>query len=110
MMDLETIRKLSRQAGRTARAHGKKPWFPPGPTVDIDDIRHIPNLGTYRPAGYRKTQELFVDKTGWGGEDEPAMTVSSFLKFVNDNLPNAYGYAITEEGPFQIYIGVFEKK
>jgi hypothetical protein len=105
MMDLKTIRDLSRkQAAKAARLH-KKPYlfeeedrgsFPPFP---------FPNIGDYRPKGWELTDSYFVDKTGMGYDDEPAMPIERLIK----KLKAGYGYAIIEEGEFQLYIGEFKQ-
>lgn len=92
----------------------------------IETLQRIPNLGSYTPPGWRRIDPatikpnrtewasgrvdgvpgLFVDATSLSGEDEIAMSVEEFAKWL---VPN-YGYAIVEEGQFQVTIGVFEKQ
>lgn len=72
-------------------------------------LRHIPNIGTYRPKGWRLVEELFVDKSGFGAEWEPAMTLRQFIQAVRKAGPGN-GYAIIEEGEFQVYVGHFEPR
>jgi hypothetical protein len=106
MMSLEAIKDESRrQARRAARLH-KRPYiyeeddkgkFPPFP---------FPNIGDYRPKGYRLVNQYFVDKTGWGTSSEPALTLDQLLEVLRPGM----GYAIIEEGEFQLYIGEFEVK
>jgi hypothetical protein len=110
MMSLATIKELSRKAARQAAREHLIPLMVQAEDLDHIEIyiRHIPNLGTYAPEGYVKVDEYFVDKTGLGYEDEPAMTFGAFCKRLKENGPG-YGYAITEEGQFQIYVGVYQK-
>ena len=73
-------------------------------TVDGDiDCSKIPNFGDYRPTGWELVGELFVDSSGFGGSDEPALTVKQFKSLVE----KGFGYAIIETGQFQIWIGKF---
>ena len=73
-------------------------------TADGDiDCSKIPNFGDYRPAGWELVDELFVDNSGFGGSDEPALTVKQFKSLVE----KGFGYAIIDEGQFQIWIGKF---
>lgn len=53
-----------------------------------------------------KVDEMFVDSSGFGAEDEPALTIKQFYEQVKAGL----GYAVIEAGQFQVYVGVFEKK
>lgn len=73
---------------------------------------NIPFLGTYVPTGWIRDdniQPLFVDSSGFGAEDEPALTISQFVKrletFAKSTDP--YGFGILEAGQFQLYIGVY---
>ena len=107
MMSSDTIEYYRRQAGREAKRKGKEPFliesqeqidsFPPFP---------FPNLGSHRPDGWEMTPDtLFCDKTGWGGEDEPALTAEQ----LKQHLKVGKGYAIVEEGEFQCRIGEFSR-
>jgi hypothetical protein len=46
-----------------------------------------------------------VDSSGFGEAGEPALTLRQFL----GKIKTGCGYAITEAGQFQVYIGEFEK-
>lgn len=65
-----------------------------------------PSIGDCSPEGYELVDTLFVDNSGFGREGEPALTANQFLAEVKSGL----GYAITGEGQFQVYVGVFKKK
>ena len=62
-------------------------------------------IGDYIPDGWEAIQNFFVDSTGWGRDNEPALTPENFLRKVKKGL----GYAITEKGQFQVYITEFKK-
>jgi hypothetical protein len=66
-------------------------------------LRGIPNIGSYRPKGWTLVGTHFVDKTGSGHRTEPALTFVQFLGAVQAGM----GYAIIEEGLFQVVIGEF---
>lgn len=107
MMSLETIRALTREVAREAAEEHRTPLVPYG---DVEEtIRGIPNLGAYRPKGWRLVKRLFVDKSGLGSESEPAMTFRAFCAWVTDHLDKEYGYGLIEEGQFQAYVGVFRR-
>ena len=104
MMGLEAIEAMSREAAQRAAELGQEPL-----TAFVDGDKAVlkcPKLGDYVPDGWTLKEKLFVDNTGWGSEGEPALTVKQFLAKVKEGL----GYAIVEEGQFQVYIGVFEKR
>ena len=111
MRSLSTIAALARQQGRRA---ARAKWLPL--VVEEDDmpddgrlsayLRHTPNIGAYRPKGWRLVERLFLDKTGDGAEDEPALTFGQFLRKVRRAGPGS-GYAIIKEGEFQVYVGRF---
>jgi len=113
MMSIETIVALSKEAGRKARRLGRKPQtFASEQEVD-EQFAKVPNLGDYAPKGWRHLEgrDLFVDKSGFGAEDELALTVRGYKERVKELLREnpGYGFGIIEEGQFQIYVGVFER-
>jgi hypothetical protein len=96
---------MSRDAAkRAARAH-KVPFIVEQEDLDAMPPFPFPELGTYIPKGWQKVQEYFVDSSGFGQEGEPALTVNQFIK----KLVVGRGYAITEVGQFQLYVGEFIK-
>jgi hypothetical protein len=120
MMSAAAIASLSKSIGARARLTGKKPaWFtadqdtgkefqPGGPDGHKNGrqqfMRLIPNIGDYRPKGFKLVDDMMVDKSGFGSENEPALTVRQFAL----RLQHGKAYAIVEEGQFQVIIGVFE--
>ncbi len=106
MMGLEQIREMARQAAAKAAREGRVPCL-----VEAEDIAAFrqgrrfpfPFLGPYVPKGWKKVQERFVDSSGFGASDEPALTAEEFI----DRLVLGRGYAITQAGQFQVYVGEF---
>lgn len=127
MMSYETIRSIAREAQQRAEAAGKEPETFTGLGTDAirDRIRRIPFLGKvedgapYTPKGWQRVNVtpprplgcedgyLFVDKCGLGAEDEPALSVREFVDFIYDH--KELGYAIVEEGQFQVVIACYER-
>jgi hypothetical protein len=114
MLDLATIHEMAAEAAQEAAQEGRVPYEywdgePIGPPF------HFPFLGDYVPDGWRKRDnDLFVDKSGWGAPDEPAMTVDALVAEIKRLLCAAppdkrLGFAITEQGQFQLYVGVYER-
>lgn len=111
MMSPATIRALGQAVARKAAREHKTPYM-----IEADDLfdqdtlvralRSTPHLGTHRPKGYKLTDQLFVDSSGYGSEDEPAFTFGQFCAKVRQNGVG-FGYGIIEEGQFQVVVGVF---
>lgn len=114
MMNLETIVAINQDIGRSARRQKLQPYVPDG-VADIEAAAFsIPNFGTYVPRGWERVEgvEWFADKTGWGRDDESAMTRRQFLSSFEDYVAEhpGHGFAIVEEGEFQLYVGTFRRK
>ena len=102
MMSGEAIRALNRKMTQKAnRLH-----LCPGEAPEDGVLGHCPWLGDHLEPGWAKVGEpMFVDKSGLGRPDEPAMTQDAFLKRVR----KGYGYGIVEEGQFQVYVQEYER-
>jgi hypothetical protein len=111
MMSLEAIRHLNNQIALEAAERESVPYVPFNPEeVDYWPPIPFPNMGTFLPDGWERTETTwFVDTTGHGYESEMALTVERFKRqlrrYIADN-PD-HGFAIIEEGPFQVYVGAF---
>ena len=112
MMSLETIHRLNDEIAVEAAEEGLLPYVP----FDAEEVDNwppipIPNLGSLEPKGWEKTDaEWFVDKTGLGHAWEPALTVEQFKKELRAYVAAnpGCGFAITEEGQFQLYVSAFK--
>ena len=73
----------------------------------------FPNLGDDAEnldRQYERVASLFVDKSGFGAPDEPSLTTDQFTDRLRELLRENEGglrLAIEEEGPFQLYVGVW---
>lgn len=103
MLSLEYIQALQDEDTRKAKKEGLVPYI--AKVYGDKGTYNVPRLGLWVPDGYEVTNTYFVDKTGLGTDREPALTVNQFLRQVK----KGYGYAIKEEGQFQIYIREFKK-
>ncbi len=99
MMDLSTIRTLSREAAVEAHAERLEPLL----YTEDTEIQRIPNLGDHRPDGWVLTRVFFVDSSGWGETGEGALTLEEFT----EKLVVGRGYGLIQEGQFQCHIGEF---
>ena len=61
--------------------------------------------GEKTPYGYKVTEVFLVDNSGFGSDNEPALTASAFLTKVK---AGRY-YAITGRGQFQVHVTEYEK-
>lgn len=80
---------------------------------NIQDVFKSKKVGieTMELKGYELIENLFCDNSGLGAEDEPALTQNQLMNKLTA-LVNEYGKVtttITDEGQFQVYIGVFKK-
>lgn len=62
-------------------------------------------IGNDIPLGYELVEIYFVDNSGFGCDDELALTFDKFL----DKIKVGRFYGIREVGQFQVYIGEFKK-
>jgi len=106
MLSLEQIEAEAREAVKRAAKKNLTPFI-----VEKEDLDNMPPfpfpfLGDYVPKGWKQTKEYFVDSSGFGKEGEPALSVSQFT----DRLIVGRGYAITQMGQFQVYVGEYTKE
>jgi|TARA_R100001530_G_scaffold120868_3_gene88219 hypothetical protein len=120
MMSVEYIKELSKETGREAAERNQEPFIP-ATRWEISPPFPFPNLGDYLPDGwepidddgYEKT--FFVDSSGMGAEDEPALTHRQFIEearsFYDQCEDEGFipGFAITETGQFQLYVSAFKR-
>jgi hypothetical protein len=113
MMDTDTIRALADEQAERAAREGHTPYVP-WDEVEVAEYGFIrpvpfPNIGSYSPPGWELVEHELVDKTGMGEDWEPALTLSQLKAWINEGMGHSYGYAIIEEGEFQVVIGRFSK-
>jgi hypothetical protein len=113
MLSLSAIQNLSDEAAQRAAEENREPYvFWDKDEVDRS-VRSIPNLGSHVPKGWSEFGDaLFVDKSGMGADNEPALSLDQFkqeVKSIIDSHERDIGFAIVEEGQFQIYIQPFTR-
>ena len=111
MMGLAEIRKLSRDAARKASRERRRPYVP----YDEDEINAqkfrqlLPNLGDYEPKGWKEVDRWRCTKDGvYDGRSLGIPQIIARM-LAHYGAEKTYGYGMVEEGPFQFYLGVFEK-
>ena len=137
MMDIETIVAMNKEQGRKAKRNGRAPTqFEEEDIIQAEEgilapLKKITNLGNYIPKGWKRfnTNELkdqlglpydwkfldngglFVDSSGFGADNEPALSVRQCLETISKllRIRDDLGFAICSEGQFQLTIGVYEE-
>jgi len=103
MYDIEEINHMNKKAEDRARKNRSK-LFVAQTNGDVN-VRNAPYIGDYKPEGWRQTDTFFVDSSGMGGQNEPALTLDQLIAEVKEG----YGYALISVGQFQAYIAEFER-
>lgn len=110
MYSLAQIQSMSRKAARDSARKHIVPFVLE--QNDIDRLKQVscnfpfPNIGDRTPRGWKLLETHFVDATGMGDDNEPALTPRQFA----NKLVAGHGYAIVEVGQFQVHVGEFEKR
>jgi hypothetical protein len=119
MWGLETIRQINEEAATTARDAGN-PCDAPyciGAAASLEEWPPFP----FPHLGYacddidqehERLDTCFVDRSGLGGEGEPAMTALAFKHRVQA-LREQHGgllVALEEIGQFQVYIAIWKEQ
>lgn len=115
MYGLETIRQMNREAGERAREEGLVPFhLTDEAQLDLMPPFPFPNIGddcVEVDKQYERLDSLFVDKSGFGAPDEPALTIQQFCdkltELLSENRETGLRLAIESEGQFQLYVGVW---
>lgn len=86
--------------------------------IDDDAIKHAPDYSQVNVAlleeisDTERIEEFFVDSSGFGRPDEPALTYPSFVKEIHKlksvHKTILFG-ALTGVGQFQVYYSIFKK-
>jgi hypothetical protein len=115
MMSLDYIRQMNQEAAREAAELGLEPYV----YFDVAELHELagfpfPFIGDLRPEGWELVDTHFVDSSGFGADDEPALSVRQFKALVEDHItrkdPNTLvGWAVIEAGQFQVYVGEFHR-
>ena len=116
MMSLASIKQQNREVAARAAQEGMEPFV----YFDVDEVGEpiegslfpFPFIGDYRPEGWTLVDEHFADASGFGGDNEPALSVPQLVDLIKDRLRESdvtVGWAIIEAGQFQVYVGEFRR-
>jgi hypothetical protein len=114
MLSYQSIQSYAREAADRARAEGLTP-LPVEQAVAVfgstGRFGGLPFLGDYVPEGWVRTEiePLFVDATGHGRDDEPALTLQAFVKELRKyaKARDHYAVGIVEAGECQVVIALY---
>ena len=119
MMSLQQIAEFSRAAARRTRRLGVVPVTIPIEAIvtcsSIADLRaegyKIPFIGDRRPKGFKPLGEpLFVDTSGFGRDDEPALSfrqsILAMRRIVEEH--GSVAWATISHGQFQAYLQAYK--
>ena len=116
MMGFETIRAMNSDATNRAKRKGNRPFVPAEDirkNLTVENMRasiRIPMMGDYIPKNWEEVGEpLFCDKSGCGGENEPALTARGLCEAIKKDAIDI-GYGSHDEGQFQIYVSRYRQK
>ncbi len=114
MMTATQIVALSNQVARRAAKLKRQPYVffnAEEITQDPPNFRTIPNIGSYRPRGWKLVNHWLVDKEGCSDTGGPAWGIRELRRqmLLDFADPHTYGYAIIEEGVFQVVVGKFKQ-
>lgn len=107
-----SVKQWNTEIGEQAKEKDLRPYLLKS-LAELKDMPPypFPNLGYYADTfdeKYETLETFFVDKSGWGREDEPALTQREFHEVLTALLEQhektGILVAIVEEGSFQIYI------
>lgn len=111
MLSATQIVSMSDEAAEKAARKGRHPYKPwnAAEVAGYGITRKVPFpfIGSYRPVGWELVEHRLVDSSGFGANDEPALTLEQLREWVTAHRND--GWAIIEAGEFQVVIGRFVK-
>jgi hypothetical protein len=112
MMSTQQIVSMSEEAAVKAARENRVP-FVYWPGDNLDPPFPFPNLGSYMPDGWERTDHFMADSSGFGSPNEPADTPEQMRarieRVLREHPNDTIGWAIIEVGQFQVVIGQFRK-
>ncbi len=111
MWSLEVIKDLNKKAAKSATEEGTVPYlFCIDSNIAAVRVPMIGDMASEVDEKHERIDTLFVDTSGWGAPDEPALTQRQFLEKISE-LRTEHGpilLALEECGQFQGYCAVWK--
>jgi hypothetical protein len=101
MIDERQLKAENDEHYREAKARKAQPYV--AKAHGDRGVLKMPHLGCYKPDGWEVSGKFFVDSSGWGAENEPALTLAQFLSRVKEGR----GYCLASAGQFQVHVNEF---
>lgn len=119
MISPETLQAMNREAAQVAAAEDRQPYVY-WDEAEVSEFYDSPNgpafpftmFGDYRPDGWVLIDTLFADSSGFGRDDEPALSAPQLrdrIKYLVRTTNEVLGFALVESGQFQVKVGVFHR-
>lgn len=111
MIGIDSIRERNERVAQEAAAKRLTPFV----YFTAEDVKPgfpFPFIGDHRPQGWTLVDDHFVDSSGLGAPDEPALTADQFVQVVKDRIAatdGTVGWALISAGQFQVYVGEFTR-
>ena len=115
MMHPSEIRRMSDEAAKKAAEENQTPYvFYDENEVEGPGPFPFPSIGDYEPPNWERVgDDLMCDSSGFGSPGELALTANQLKakikELIGEHEEETIGFAITEVGQFQVYVGVFKK-
>lgn len=115
MWHIDTIREMNAEAGERARANRTRPIAVRSPEDVYAPGFQIPMLGTAADdfdEDYEFIERLFVDISGWGSDDEPALSQDQLIAKLSE-MVEEHGtlyVGLDSHAQFQGYVSVWKDK
>jgi len=114
MYGLETIRAMNRSAAEKATDEGLQPFVLDCPSL-FDEMPpfpfpHLGDLCEEVDDRKERIDTLFVDTSGFGADNEPALSINQFVAKLKHLLDehSEISVAIESAGQFQAYIAIWK--
>lgn len=113
MMSQSYIDEIAAEAAAEAEAEGLEPERAESVLAHFKSHGsfNIPFLGDYVPEGWERTtfEPLFVDSSGFGSDNEPALSVRQFVRKLEEysKARDHIALGIIEAGQFQLYVATY---
>ncbi len=112
MLDLAYIKEKNREAAQRAAQENLSPFV----YWDLEELENstgfpFPFIGDLEPAGWVEVDQHFVDSSGFGEDDEMALSANQFAHLIRNRITSGTvtGWAIVEYGQFQVYVAEYQK-
>ena len=117
MYSLETLARMNNEEASKAAQMNMRPYVIEQ-LEEVDEMPPFPfpSIGDHEPEGWEPLEDTwFVDSSGFGASNEPALTAPAFRKALKEYVAEwaedeTIGFAVVSVGQFQVHVRAFRKK